>query len=173
VAIYVRDGKVIVRAPMRTPVREIDGFVESKLAWIERHIALWRKREEQRNDLDSAQIREKLTTFYKTQAQDIIEERVHYYSSIMGVRPSNIKIGSAKKSWASCSTAGRLIFSWRLMAASPDAIDYVIVHELAHLKHMNHSYRFWDAVSKVMPDWKSRRKELRLLQKRLSDEGWD
>jgi len=172
-AIYVREGKVIVRAPMRVPVRMVDSFVESKQTWIEKHIALWHKREEQRNDLDSGQLRKKLITFYKTQAKDIIEKRVSYYASLMSVHPSNIKIGSAKKRWASCSSTGRLIFSWRLMAASPDAIDYVIVHELAHLKHMNHSYRFWNVVSTVMPDWKSRRKELRLLQKRLYVEGWD
>jgi len=205
IAIYVIEGSIIVRAPVRTPVREIDAFVESKLLWIDKHIELWRKREEKRSaykldygtavlflgneyhinsgsgddifcfpmGLRTEQLRNRLIAFYKAQAQNIIVERVHYFSSLMGVRPSNIKIGSAKKSWASCSTSGRLIFAWRLITASTDAIDYVIVHELAHIKHMDHSYRFWNSVSEVIPDWKPRRKELHLLQKRLSDEGWD
>jgi len=199
IGLYVKEGNVIVRAPMRTPARVIDAFVLSKRTWIEKHLALQRKREEKRSaykldygtavpflgreyyigtknedyiicfpdGLDSEQLRNKLIAFYKIQAKTIIEKRVNYFSSIMGVRPSYIKIGSAKQSWGSCSASGRLIFSWRLMMAAPDSIDYVIVHELAHLKHMNHSKEFWAVVNETMPDWKSRRQKLRELQKRI------
>ena len=162
VAIYIKDCRVIVRAPMRYPARDIGRFVESKKGWIEKHLAEQQERAERRAELpapDKKQIR-----LYKEQASKIIPERIILFAHPMGVRPSDIRIGSAKKSWGSCSSSGRLTFSWRLMMAPPEAIDYVVVHELAHLKQLNHSKAFWKIVEEVMPDWKKRRRELKLLQ---------
>lgn len=201
IAIYVRDGRVIVRAPMRVPAREIDSFVISKSAWIEKHLASQAQRtvfkpdygsvilflggeyriESYRGDntlymppgLNHDRIQKNLVRFYRDHARAHIEERVGYYSKLMNVKPSGVRIGSAKKSWGSCTSKGRLTFSWRLMMAPPEAIDYVVVHELAHLKQLNHSKKFWAIVSDIIPDWKDRRNELRLLQKRLSNEVWD
>jgi len=199
-AIYVKEDGLVVRAPLRVPVRVIDDFVTSKQPWIEKQLERQKSRKEKRANFDfgcgttvfftghefrvdaiinsaevigSEMLRNKLIEFYKAQAQGMIEKRVNYFSERMGVHPSSIKIGCAKRSWASCSASGRLIFSWRLMMAPPDAIDYVVVHELAHLKHLNHSNSFWGVVTRIMPDWKERRKKLRLLHKRLSDEVWD
>jgi len=100
-------------------------------------------------------------------AAETIPPLVEEYAISMGVSPSGIRIGSAKKSWGSCTAKGLLTFSWRLMMAPPGAIEYVVVHELSHLKQLNHSKAFWAVVEGVMPDWKDRRKELRLLQKRI------
>jgi len=200
IAIYVKEESVIVRAPLRVPTRMIDDFVKEKNSWIAKQLARQKIRKEKRaafkidhgsivlflgrgyrideimlssEDITSEQLLIKLIAFYKAQAKNIIENRIDHYSSLMGVHPSNIRIGSAKRSWASCSATGRLNFSWRLMMASPDAIDYVIVHELAHLKHLNHSSSFWAIVTDIMPDWKDRRKILRVLHKRLINEVWD
>ena len=201
IAIYIQECRVVVRAPLRAPARDIDSFVESKQKWIGKHLALQNERKanrdafkldygsivlylgrEYRIDSDNKentlymppeqsreQIREKLVRIYKEYAQDHITKRVAHFSPIIGVYPKNIRIGSAKRSWASCTSSGRLTFSWRLMMAPPDAIDYVVVHELAHIMQPNHSQKFWKIIERILPDWKERRKKLRLLQNRLSD----
>jgi predicted metal-dependent hydrolase len=122
--------------------------------------------------LDERRLRRSLILFYWEQAQTVIFERVVHFAPLMGLHPRSVRIGSAKRSWGSCSAAGRLSFSWRLMMASPEAIDYVVVHELAHLKQLNHSAAFWAVVTRTLPDWKERRGALRLLQKRLMNEDW-
>jgi len=76
------------------------------------------------------------------------------------------------KRWGSCSSRGSLNFSWRIMMADDAVIDYVVVHELAHLVEMNHSPRFWAVVAGVLPDYSKRRARLRLLNKKLEGEDW-
>ena len=197
VAIHIRDCHVIVRAPLRYPVREINRFVESKNAWIKKHLSVQQERASQARDfkldygsdilylghtykiaseegvqgtfycpsgLNEEQIKKKLILFYKERAGEIIPELIASFAPRLFVKPANVRIGSAKRSWGSCTSSGRLTFSWRIMMASPEAIEYLVVHELAHLKQLNHSEKFWDVVASVLPDWKERRKELRLLQ---------
>ncbi len=82
----------------------------------------------------------------------------------MGLCPQKIGITSAKTKWASCTGATNINFSWRLMAAPPDVIDYVIVHELCHMTEMNHSNRFWALVERQCPDWKALRDKLPTVQ---------
>lgn len=123
--------------------------------------------------LDEARLKGRLILFYKQEARKLVTERIGQIAPLMGVKPTNIYIGSAKRSWGSCNAKGRLSFSWRIMMAPPEAVDYVIVHELAHLKHLDHSKAFWAVVAKVLPDWKRRRQLFRLLQKRLDTEDWD
>ena len=94
-------------------------------------------------------------------AKEIIPARVAYYSRIMNVTPTAVKIGGAKTRWGSCSGKNSLNFSWRLMLTNDDAIDYVVVHELAHILEHNHSKRFWAVVENVMPDYRERRKGLK------------
>jgi len=123
--------------------------------------------------LDRDRLLKKIIAFYKEEARRHINERVLYFDNLLNASPYSVRIGSAKRSWGSCTSPGRLAFSWRLMMAPPEAIDYVVAHELAHLKQMNHSPKFWAVVGSVLPDWKERRKTLRLLQKRLENEKWD
>lgn len=176
IAICIRGGLVTVRAPLRAPLREIDRFVLSKTAWIEKHTAAWQASKEQRMPpppgWDDPARRRKLIASYKKQALKIFTGRTAYFAPLLCVTPAGIKIGSAKSRWGSCNSAGLITFSWRLMLASQDAIDYVVVHELAHLKQMNHSPAFWAIVAQILPHWKERRKELRLLHQRLSNEDW-
>jgi predicted metal-dependent hydrolase len=92
---------------------------------------------------------------------------VDHYASQYGFQYKKIGITSAQTRWGSCSANGSLNFSWRLILAPMEAVDYVVVHELVHTVHHNHSRRFWQKVGKIMPDYKERRKWLRKNGQRL------
>lgn len=102
-----------------------------------------------------------LEKWYKQQAIKVFEQRCEYYSHIMGVKPLDIKLSGAKKRFGSCSSQNNINLSWRLVMCPGEVIDYVIVHELSHIVHKNHSHNFWAMVEKYMPDYKDRRKWLR------------
>ena len=99
--------------------------------------------------------------WYRGQAKKILKERVDLYASHYGFQYQGIKITSAKTRWGSCSSKGALNFSWRLIMAPLEQVDYVVAHELVHTIHHNHSNTFWKKVEKVMPDFKERKKWLR------------
>ena len=110
---------------------------------------------------------------YKSMAKRIINEKVAEYAKLMNAAPTAIRITSAKTRWGSCSGKNSVNFSWRLIMADDDVIDYVVVHELAHIKEHNHSSRFWAVVESVLPDYKASKRKLKALQGRLSHENWD
>jgi predicted metal-dependent hydrolase len=99
--------------------------------------------------------------WYRERAREIINERVGTYASGYGFQYQGIKITSAKTRWGSCSSKGSLNFSWRLILAPLEQVDYVVVHELVHTVIHNHSKRFWNKVEKILPDFKERKKWLR------------
>lgn len=111
----------------------------------------------------SAQERGELafTKWYKIQALTLFTERVNHYANLHGLIPKEVKVNSAKTRWGSCTSAGTLNFTWRLVMAPLEVIDYVVLHELAHLKVKNHSPRFWKLVESLCPDFKHHRKWLR------------
>ena len=94
--------------------------------------------------------------WYKAYALQVLSERVRLYAARHGFAPGRIRITSARTRWGSCSSTGTLSFTWRLVMAPMDVVDYVVVHELVHLQVKNHSKTFWDAVAALMPDYKSR-----------------
>lgn len=96
-------------------------------------------------------------------ALKLIPERVEYFAGLMGVSYGRITIREQKTRWGSCSCKGNLNFNWKLMLMPPEILDYVVVHELAHRKEMNHSRDFWKIVEQVLPDYQERRKRLREL----------
>ncbi len=100
-------------------------------------------------------------TWYRARAREILGDRVEHFALRMGLTCRSVRITDARERWGSCNAAGSLNFAWRLVMAPPPVIDYVIVHELAHLVEMNHSRRFWDCVARVLPDHPARRKWLR------------
>ena len=122
--------------------------------------------------LDLAHIKDICIRIYRRLAEIHITERVTEFANQMDVTPTAVKITGAKKRWGSCSSRKSINFSWRLILADDDVIDYVVVHELAHIKQMNHSQKFWAVVSDVLPDYKERKARLRDLQKRLATEDW-
>jgi len=112
--------------------------------------------------------REAFIDWYRQQARSVISERVKRYSSPSGIQYRKLKITNAQKRWGSCSAKGNLCFSWRLAMAPREVIDYVVVHELAHIEHKDHSRKFWDRVEKVLPDYRSRRRWLKDNDHRLT-----
>lgn len=99
--------------------------------------------------------------WYKTQAWAVFNERVRHYAAQHGFEPKQVKVNSAKTRWGSCTSNGTINFTWRLVMAPMEVIDYVVLHELAHLRIKNHSPRFWKLVESLCPDFKRHRKWLR------------
>ena len=99
--------------------------------------------------------------WYKKQARAVLTERAEFYARKFGFKVERIRISSARTRWGSCSAKGTLSFTWRLVMAPPEVIDYVVVHELCHLKELNHSKTFWAQVEAILPGYKSTRKWLK------------
>ena len=153
-----RDCEVVVRAPLRCSQRLIDSFVAQRAGWIEEHLAVQQRRAaaRQAREVTPEQERE-----LRSRAAAEIPPRVAYYSRLMGVTPAGVKITGAKTRFGSCSGKNSLCFSWRLMQYPPAAIDYVVVHELAHITHHDHSPAFYRLIGQILPDFREREKLLR------------
>lgn len=100
--------------------------------------------------------------FFREKGKTRIPERVAHFQARMGVEASDVKIMDLKNRWASCSANGNLNFHWKCMMAPSRVLDYIVVHELAHLIHLNHTEAFWNEVDKVMPDYQERKDWLRV-----------
>ena len=150
--------ETVVRAPRRCPVEEIERFVQSHKDWIARQTRRQRERQDKGLDRPVTPEQEQLL---RRQAAEIIPRRVAYYSAIMGIDPAGIRITDARKRFGSCSGKNRLCFSWRLMLYPPQAVDYVVVHELAHIRHHDHSPAFYRLIEQYMPDYRQRQALLR------------
>ncbi|WP_461570694.1 M48 family metallopeptidase, partial [Thermincola ferriacetica] len=96
---------------------------------------------------------EKIRRWYKNEAKRVIQERVKYYSQLTGIKYKSVKITDAKRRWGSCGPKGSLNFTWRLVMAPLRVIDYVVVHELAHIEFADHSKEYWVRVRTIMPDF--------------------
>ncbi len=211
VALYVRNGCIEVRAPLKMSKRDIDLFVLSKETWISDRLAKSQEQATQRKafslhygdtvlyrgkqvpiaakegnrvgfdderfymppDLTSEQIKAACVQIYRMLAKRDLAAKTLDFAKRMRALPSAMKINGAKNRWGSCSTKKSINFSWRLIMAEDDVIDYVVVHELAHLTEMNHSSQFWAIVKNVLPDYRERQKRLLALQTRLAGEDWE
>jgi predicted metal-dependent hydrolase len=107
------------------------------------------------------QIRDAAQVWLKNQAKPLFEQRLHHFAPLLGVSWKKLSLSSASTRWGSARTDGHIRLNWRLIHLPISQIDYVVVHELAHLREMNHSPRFWETVGEVMPDYEQRRKALR------------
>ena len=107
------------------------------------------------------QVRDAAQVWLKKQAKVLFEQRLHHFAPLLGVRWQKLSLSSASTRWGSARTDGHIRLNWRLIHLPISQIDYVVVHELAHLREMNHSPRFWETVGEVMPDYAERRKALR------------
>lgn len=105
--------------------------------------------------------------FYRRQARKVFEERLAHYAPILGVVYASLAVTGAKTRWGSCSQKGEIRLNWRLLLGKREWLDYVVVHELAHRKQMNHSPAFWALVESVLPDYRVRKKELNQHQGEL------
>lgn len=105
------------------------------------------------------------TAFFIRQAEALLPVRVRAYAEKANLPVPILTIGCARSRWGSCSADNRLRFSWRLLCAPPAAVDYVAVHELAHIRHHNHSPAFWREVERIWPGWKTGADSLRAFER--------
>jgi hypothetical protein len=119
-------------------------------------------------ELRLPECRELLQGWYTRKAAEILPVRVAGVAAILDYVPKKIRISDARRRWASCSSNGTLSFSWRLILAPPEVIDYVIIHELVHLRQPDHSDRFWAKVRTAMPDYEQHRNWLRENERMLA-----
>lgn len=156
ISLSVNDDLIpIVRAPYFVSENKIESFVKINEDWLRNAFERKRKELERYNlsDTDLSDLIER--------AKIHIPNRVDYFSELMNLKPASVKITKAKKRFGSCSGRNGLCFSCYLMLYPESAIDYVVVHELAHIKHHNHSNDFYELIEKYMPDYKERIKQLK------------
>lgn len=154
------DMKIVVFVPVYVSDNEIERMVISKSKWIDEHMLKVQSTIDERSKLEKItfeQIKE-----LADQAVEYIPKRVKYYAEKENFVYNKITIKNLVSRWGSCSTKGNLNFNCLLMLTPDYVIDYIVVHELCHLREMNHSEKFWAEVEKIMPDYQ--RAELWLKQ---------
>jgi len=197
------EARLIVRAPLRMPEKDILAFIEKKSQWIERkqkqvkdaadrhkplelddgesilylgeqHLVLRKDVpaivpaiivEKSRILLPKDMTLEGFVQWMKSQAEALIRDRASYYGTLMGVEYTAVKMSNAKKRWGSCSAQNSLNFAWRLVMCPPWVIDYVVIHELAHISYKDHGPKFWALVATQAPHYKEARAWLRTNHK--------
>lgn len=157
-----RDGRVVVRCPMRVPEMAARAFAESHREWIVEHYRQVKEREEHRLVFTEEEVKR-----YRETARRVLTEKVDIWAGKMGVTYGRIAIRQQVTRWGSCSGRGNLNFNWMLALMPEELQDYVVVHELAHRREMNHSERFWKLVEEQIPDYKQRRKRLRNYESQI------
>lgn len=155
-SVSIRAGKVIVRSPIGLSGARISTFLEKHLKWIEKQLEISRMRKDPIAEMSRTEI-ETLREY----ARRVLTDKTELFSKIMDLKHGRITITGAKTRFGSCSSKGNISYSYRLMLYPEEAIDYVVVHELAHLKEMNHSKRFYSLVENILPDYKERIKLLK------------
>jgi len=148
------DGQVVVRCPKRMRIEDARRFTESKADWIEKHLA-------KRPPQDVVKYTPKEIEQLREQTRKLVTERVKFYAPIIGVSYGQIAIRTQHTRWGSCSSKGNLNFNCLLALVPLEVLDYVVVHELCHRKEMNHSELFWNAVARVIPNFKICKKWLK------------
>lgn len=152
------DGVVLI-IPKRFPIFLAEKFLLSKKAWVRAKLADYEN--------SASPVFPKLTSSEEKSARNsarrLINERVNFYATILNLKYNVVAIRDQKTRWGSCSRAGNLNFNFRLVFINPELLDYVVVHELCHLKELNHSPQFWQLVQSVLPDYRERRRDLKKL----------
>lgn len=150
-------GQVTVRAPRHFPDSEILRFLSEKQDWIRHHAKLAEEREKKQKIIRlTAKERER----YIQEARTVFTQLCRRYAKQMGVTYKKITIREQKTRWGSASSIGNLNFNWKLILMPREVLEYVVVHELSHLKVMNHSPAFYQVVAQYMPDYERPKKWL-------------
>lgn len=157
------EGVVIVRAPLRLPDSTIERFIASRRDWIEKHLSRPRPGMVSFSADEEAGLRK--------EAQRQLPELIIRYGQLLGVSPASVRVTRARKRFGSCSARGGVCFSFRLFAYPREAVEYVVAHELAHLKQLNHSPAFHRLLGEIMPDYKQRARLLKQPPAHGSDSG--
>jgi predicted metal-dependent hydrolase len=148
-----RSGELVVRAPLYMPQFVIDRFVRQHEGWIAKQKKV------------RSQPQPELMAHFasKNELEKYIKEQVEHFAQITNLHPSNIRFRSVKTYWGSCSPQGVISFNYHLIHTPQEAVDYVIVHELCHLKYRGHGKRFWQLVERHFPRANEMRRVLRQI----------
>lgn len=159
ISLEIRPEGLLVRAPSKMTKREIQAFILEKRQWIEKHMERMLERQQVLSQAKPYTVEE--IEALADKALKVIPQKVRHYAAIMGVDYGRITIRNQKTRWGSCSSKGNLNFNCMLMLFPDEVIDSVVVHELCHRKHMNHSPQFYTEIEKVFPEYKRCRKWLK------------
>ncbi len=178
------EGNLQVKAPKLSSQWTIDSFIAKNQAWIDKHAArIQKQRQDKKWYLFGEEIypsnspfswgewslispdKERIERGFKSQAKQYIPDRCQELADLHWFTYNTLRITSAMTRWGSCSSKKNINFSYRLIMSPKEAIDYVIIHELCHLRQMNHGPKFWKEVADIMPDYK-------VQEKHLKNEGW-
>ena len=152
VSVQLKQSEIIMRVPNYLSQKEIYSFLTEKREWIEKHQKLMAERDEMLRNFPELTPEEIKSLTDK--ASGIIPQKVSYYASLMGVDYGRITIRSQRTRWGSCSSKGNLNFNCLLMLAPDEVVNSVVVHELCHRKHMDHSKAFYAQVERVFPEYR-------------------
>lgn len=153
-AAEIKNGRLILRAPLQATDGDVHAFVQRHRGWIEKHMEISARRQaeaETQPALSDAELRA-----LKKRAEEVIRARVAYYAARIGVSYGRITIRCQRARWGSCNAKGDLNFNCLLLLTPRPVLDSVVVHELCHCRHMNHSKAFYTDVLRVMPDYRRR-----------------
>lgn len=158
----IKDACVKARVPNRLTDKEIEQFVYNHKAWIEDKLIKQKKLQYRKREVNAAiPPVQQLSDEQKNAIIKKFDDKVRYFAQIMGLTYGRITIRNQKTRWGSCSSKGNLNFNYKLYFFKEELMDYVIIHELAHRRYMNHSEFFWAEVSKYCPEYKRLRNELK------------
>lgn len=149
VYIQVKEGKVIIKAPKRITKKELEKIIENKKEWIKKSLE------------KSKQKQEKINKYTDEELKKIVEKQANALIKETGLIPNKIRIRDIKYAWGTCSANKNITINYKLIKYSEQAIRYVILHELCHLKYMDHSKEFWGLIEKYMPNYKEAKKEFK------------
>lgn len=148
-----RGGEVVIRAPKKMRLSDVRIVVEAHRAWLEKAIENSKRLPALPDEREQEALRRK--------AKQLLPPLVDRWAAVIGVTPTSLRITSARTRFGSCSGRNGLCFSLFLMQYPPEAIEYVVVHELCHILHHDHSAAFWAAVERYLPDYRARKKLLK------------
>lgn len=146
------DQKLLIKAPSYTSIKEVEDFLHEKRDWILKQMSRTQKQNKEAAHMGI--LTEKEIRKLKRDAKKIIPERVQHYAELSGITYNRIFIRLQKSRWGSCSAEGNLNFNALLALMPIEVLDSVVVHELCHRRHMNHSKAFYDEVLKIFPEYK-------------------
>lgn len=153
------DDEVFLFLGEAYPLRVFDG--RKAAAELEQGVFVVHARRAQTEARRARSIRAAFLQWYKAEAEVLFADRTAHYAEIMGATPRRLSYRDYKSMWGKCTGQGDITFNWKLVMAPPNIVDYVVVHEMAHLHHLNHSREFWDCVAAADPDYKANRKWLK------------
>lgn len=150
--INIKYGEVIVKAPIKLQEKYIIEFVNKKSKWIYEKVKETQKKKQDKMEIEEKDIQK---------LEEVVKKSIQEYSKLLSVTPNKVRIRDIKYAWGSCSSKRNITINKQLALKGESEIKYVVLHEMCHLKHMNHSEQFWNLVESYMPNYKIYIKKLR------------